>query len=315
MKKIASLLIRLLVTSLILTVLFLKINFRQVSSTIATCNFSLFSLAFLIFISCYYLGLLRWQMLLHALDLKPPLRKIVIAFSGGLFFNLVMPSTIGGDVARTYTLFSHTKEGGKVAATVILDRLSGFLALNFIAILSLAFGWRFIDSKLVVLSIAIMTSTFSIIVMLLFSRRASNKLCSLLNFFKLHKVISLWMKVFNAILLFRQKKVVLLKNFIVSILIQGSSVLVFYLIAVSLGAQTRLLYFLILVPIIGAISTLPITIGGLGLRDASTILFFSKVGIAANIALATSLISFFFTTAVGVLGGIIYVLTLHTRRL
>lgn len=315
MKKFGSLLIRLFVTSLILTVLFLKINFRQVFSTISTCNFVLFSFAFLIFISTYYLGLFRWQMLLHALDLKPPLKKITIAFSGGLFFNLVMPSTIGGDVARTYTLFSHTKEGGKVAATVILDRLSGFLALNFIAILSLAFGWRFIDSPLVILSIAIMTSIFSLIVVLLFSRRASNKLCFLFNLFKLHKVTSLWMKVFNAIMLFRQKKSVLLKNFIVSVLIQGSSALVFYFVAVSLGAQTRLIYFFILVPIIGAISTLPITIGGLGLRDASSILFLSKVGIAANIALATSLISFFFTTIVGVLGGIIYVLTLHTRRL
>lgn len=315
MKRITSLLIRLVVTSLILAVLFLKINFRLVFSTIASCDLVLFVFSFLIFLFTYYLGLFRWQILLHGLDLKPPLKKITIAFSGGLFFNLIMPSTIGGDVARTYTLFSHTKEGGKVAATVILDRLTGFLALNFIAILALVCGSRYINNQMVIISIVIMTLAFTSIAMILFSRRASKKLCSLFDFLHLHKITLLWMKVFSAISLFRQKKGLLIKAFIVSIFIQTFSVIVTYLITISLGAQAKMLYFFILVPIIGAISTLPVTIGGLGLRDASSVLFFSKIGITANIALATSLITFFFSTAVGVLGGIIYVLTLRTRRL
>lgn len=315
MKATISLIIRLVVTSLILGFLFFKINFRQVFATIATCNLLLFILAFLLLLFTYYLGLLRWQMLLHALNLRPPLKKITIAFFGGLFFNLIMPSTIGGDVARTYTLFSHTKEGSKVAATVILDRLSGFLALNFIAILALFSGFKFIDSQIVILSIALITFAFSIITVFLFSRRATRALCAFFKALHLYKVVTIWMKVFDALSFFRNKKLFLFKNFLVSLFIQCFSVVVFYLIASSLGANTQLIYFFILVPIIGAISSLPITIGGLGLRDASSVLFLSKVGIASNIALATSLITFVFATLIGVLAGIIYVLTLHTRRI
>jgi Kef-type K+ transport system membrane component KefB len=51
------------------------------------------------------------------------------------------------------------------------------------------------------------------------------------------------------------------------------------------------------------------------LRDATTIFFFTKVGLSKDLSLSISLISFIFLVVVGCIGGIIYVLTLHSRRL
>lgn len=315
MKTIISVLIRIIITALILTLLFLKINFGQVLAAIKSCNLYLFSSAFLLFACLYYFGLWRWQMLLTALKLRPPLKKIISAFSGGLFFNLFLPSTIGGDVARIYSLISHTGEGGKVAATVIVDRLSGFLALTFISVLSILIGGHLVDSKSVVIIVGLIALIFIVITLFMFSKRSSKSLALIFKFFRLTRIENIWIKISTALSLFRGDKILLFKNFLISLIIQGLNVVVIYLIALSLGVKTGMIYFFIIVPIIAVISTLPITIGGLGLRDASSILFYSKIGIPSNIAFSISLFSFFFVTFAGIAGGIIYALTLHTRRI
>lgn len=315
MKPIISVLIRLFVTALILAFLFFKINFSQVITAITGCRKDIFLLALLLFFSTYYLGLLRWRMLLHALDLKPPFKRIVTAFSGGLFFNLTLPSTIGGDVARVYSLFSHTGEGSKVAATVILDRLSGFLALTCIAIVSLLIGYHLIESSAVIIVTTITAGVFFTLSLILFSRRAAKVVSFILIKLHLKRIENVWSKITEALNLFRNKKLLLLENFIISCLIQVSIVVATYLSALSVGVDSRMIYFFIVVPVIGVISTLPITIGGLGLRDASSVFFFAKIGIPSDLAFSVSLISFFFVTIIGVAGGIIYAFTLHTRRL
>jgi hypothetical protein len=90
----------------------------------------------------------------------------------------------------------------------------------------------------------------------------------------------------------------------------------FYLIAASMGLKLKLIYFFVYIPIIGAVSMLPISIGGLGLRDAITIYFFGKAGVAKDLAFAMSLVNFSFILITGIAGGLIYyVFTVRNRRL
>jgi hypothetical protein len=100
-----------------------------------------------------------------------------------------------------------------------------------------------------------------------------------------------------------------------SLLVQIVSPLISFVIALSLGIKINIIYFFIFLPIIGAITLLPISIGGLGLRDATTIFFFAKAGVSKDLAFAMSLISFFFLLVYGAIGGLIYVLTVHHRRI
>jgi hypothetical protein len=70
---------------------------------------------------------------------------------------------------------------------------------------------------------------------------------------------------------------------------------------------------LLFLPIIGAITLLPISIGGLGVRENLSVLFLAKIGISQNPAAAISLINFFFILIYGAIGGLIYVLAVHHR--
>ena len=62
-------------------------------------------------------------------------------------------------------------------------------------------------------------------------------------------------------------------------------------------------------------STLPFTVGGLGLRDTASVVVFTRVGLAAAKAFALSLINFAFMLILGILGGFCYVFILYRRRL
>jgi hypothetical protein len=63
-----------------------------------------------------------------------------------------------------------------------------------------------------------------------------------------------------------------------------------YLINMAIGSNATYLHCLLFVPVIGLISSLPITIGGIGLREAGYILLFTQVGVTKEHALGISLI-------------------------
>jgi len=314
-KKFLSVLLRVGVSVIILFFLFRQVDEKVLFEIIKGSNKWFLLLAFVIFSSGYILGILRWEMLLKAIKINLSLKRIVISSAGGVFFSLFLPSTIGGDLVRSVDLAAHTKRPREVIATVLLDRLSGYVGLVLLALLSLAVGWKLVPLKSVLPAVFIITSILIAGLLVLFNKFAYNKVNKLLTSPSAGKIRESIKNLHHEIHLFRQQKKVISKNLGVSFLIQLSSPLAFYVIALSLGIKISVIYFFVFLPIIGAITLLPISIGGLGLRDATTIFFFGTVGVSKDLAFAMSLVSFFFILVFAAVGGLIYVLTVHHRRI
>ena len=100
---------------------------------------------------------------------------------------------------------------------------------------------------------------------------------------------------------------------LLSILAQILGAYLFWLIAKALGQHVGLMYFLMVSPIVCAVTFLP-SIGGLGFREMGWVYFLSRVGVAKGIAVGLSLVSFLFTIVIGVIGGILYVTSVSDRR-
>ena len=216
---------------------------------------------------------------------------------------------------RSIDLAAHTKRPGEVIATVVLDRLSGYIGLVLLALMSLVFGWKLIQDKSVLFSVSIITAILIAVLLVLFNKFLYSKINKLLHSPNAGKLRQLLKDLHEEIHYFRQNKKIIVNNLILSILIQTTAPLAFLVIALSLGIKVNIIYFFIFLPIINAITLLPISIGGLGLRDATTIFFFAKAGVSRDLSFAMSLINFFFILVCGALGGLIYVLTVHHRRI
>lgn len=315
-KKVLSVIIKIAVSLGLLAFLFSKTDMQAVLAVVKSADKYFLCLAFMVYFISFILGFFRWEMLLHTAGIKLPTKRVIISLAGGNFFNLFLPSTIGGDFMRTADLALHTKKAKEVIATVFLDRLSGYIGLVILAIIAVIFGWRYTQDKSIILFLIVISAILTAILIVLFSKTLYLKLNKFFhNPARAHKITEAIKNLHHEIHIFRNHKKVVFMNLLLSIAIQSVIPLAFYLISLSLGIKLRIVYFFIFLPIIAVITLLPISIGGLGLRDATTILLFAKVGLSKNMAFAMSLLGFFIILIYGLIAGIIYALTLHYRRL
>jgi len=314
-KKILPIFLRIGISVILLVFLFKQVDEKTILSVIKNADIKFVLLAALIYLSSYVLGLFRWEMLLKGAKINLPLRRIIISYAGAMFFNLFLPSTIGGDMVRSIDLAAHTQRPREVVATVLLDRLSGYVGLVIVALVALLFGWGLVEDKSVLLSVVIITGILVAGLLVLFNRFLYAKINRILHSPTSGKIREAIKNLHQEIHVFRHCKKIILKNIILSILIQIISPITFYIIALSLDIKINIAYFFVYLPIIAAITLLPISIGGLGLRDATTIFFFSKAGMVKDLSFAMSLINFSFILIFALIGGLIYVLSVHHRRL
>lgn len=315
-KKIFSFLIRFGISIILLFLLFRfqKIDIHDLILSIRHSDKLMLLLAFLTLFLNYVLCFFRWKMLLNAIGVYPPLKKMIVSYSGGVFFNAFLPSTVGGDVVRSLDLAVHTKKTKEVVASVFLDRLSGYIGLVILTLIALFFGWRIIENKSVLSAIAVITGILIVILLVLFNNFIFSKVNKLLDSSKAGRIREALKDLHEEIYYFRGHKKVIAYNILISFVIQAIGPITSYMISLALGLKVDILYFFIFLPIIGAITLLPIAIGGLGLRENMFVLFFRIAGVKDNLSVAISILGFSFIVIYAALGGLIYVLTIRRRR-
>jgi uncharacterized protein (TIRG00374 family) len=88
---------------------------------------------------CEFFGVLRWQLFLRMLKIHIPFWETTRLFFIGAFFNQFLPGTTGGDVVRVVFLMQdHPEHKAESFLSVAVDRL---LAVLVLVIMGLAFAW------------------------------------------------------------------------------------------------------------------------------------------------------------------------------
>lgn len=126
-------LLRILVSIALLALLLHYIDLRTVLARLQQVNYLWVILSCSLLIGGYVLSAIRWTWLVRGLGLEVRIsRKIQIYFLG-MFLSLFLPSTIGGDFARGFLLARGRQSAGwTAAASIILERINGLLALTVI---------------------------------------------------------------------------------------------------------------------------------------------------------------------------------------
>jgi len=82
----------------------------------------------------------RWQVILSSQRINVPLGTLLKSLFTANFFNLFLPSTIGGDAMRIYDISRYSRRPGTSVATILIERIMGIFALAIIALSSLLFA-------------------------------------------------------------------------------------------------------------------------------------------------------------------------------
>jgi uncharacterized membrane protein YbhN (UPF0104 family) len=288
--------------SLLAYILMTQVNVDQLATILFSSRGSYLVAAAILMIMGTGLRAVRWQALLRPLNIQVPLRLLVYWFFVGAFFNLFLPTGMGGDAVKMAKLGQYTGRHPEAIGTTLVDRATGLWVLFVLALLALPFSYHLLPPKWIVSTAAIAAGGVvgGLLVM------ATPLLPWLGSRFHLPGQAKLD-RFYGSVskLGFRA----LGEACLISLAFDLLLILYNVWIAASLKVDQPLGIFLLFTPLISFSLALPISIGGLGVREQTYLTLFAVVGIPGPIAVAMSLLNYLLTNVVvGAIGGGLYAL-------
>jgi hypothetical protein len=247
------------------------------------------------------LSALRWQKVLEALDIRTRLPRLMSHYLAGQFVSNVLPTTIGGDVLRVSRLSRDTGESPGTFASVVLERLTGWLVLPVITIVGFAVnpGLRGLGTATRV-ALALALGTLALLVAVLAaasSSRIGGRFAARGG----------WRGFVGAIHVgvehLRSHPGAAANVLAAGFAYQLALVLAAVAAAQALGLRpaglTALLAFF---PAVLIAQVLPISMSGLGVREGAFVLFLGPLGVAQQEAIALGLLLYLLNLVVSLLG-------------
>ncbi|MEL6497883.1 MAG: lysylphosphatidylglycerol synthase transmembrane domain-containing protein [Planctomycetota bacterium] len=255
----------------------------------------------------YAITSIRWSGLLRAAGASVPFARLYRACLTAVFFNQLLPSTVGGDVARVYAAWKSGAPRSVALSSLLVDRVIGVLAQVLVAaavIPFLASSTLPTSVYVVVGGMALAVGTLVLAVFVPSSRPAALVL----------RVVgmvpgpfaSIARKVEAGFASYRGRWGVLGRATLISLVMIANVVLMHWLIGRALGLDLSLTVYLFVIPVATIVMLVPISINGIGLREAIFALLLGAYGIGKADAVALSLLAFATFLSHGVLGGVLF---------
>ena len=260
--------------------IYITIPWGEVSKVIQSASFNLIVLSICFQFISFILLALRWNIIIRNSDLSIDFYEIFKISLIGVAFNNILPSSIGGDIVRGAYIVKKGISIKNSLLSLITDRVIGLLTiLVFICVfLTLNTEKNAILSDINIILILLFISI--ILIMLIFKIRLINKIIE--NFLFKNFNTGRFKKIFSIIPELYQYTVnttLVIKIILISVATLVMEILVFWLASKSLGMNYSLYIFIIAVPLITIISALPISLGGLLVREASGIYLLNLLGV------------------------------------
>jgi len=295
--------------------IFTRDGVERFSALWATVNWALVALSIAVAFLQNLVSVLKWRVAVLAKGLRGPVWRLLEYVYVGRLYNLVLPTSMGGDVIRVYRLGRLNENMERGAASVFVDRFTGMLLLLVLAGVSVMVSFRG-SSGLFVLSLLFV---FAVSVALGWGA-VDPRFAGLLQRFAAWLDNRLLKKVADKFRAFQTSIRELRGNnrFLAGILLYSALFYAFAVInvwtsALAFDLGVGLLDMLIAVPLIMLVMNLPVSIGGLGLMEASYTVGFELLGYSAELGLATALLMRAKTLIDALVGGVLELLASFRR--
>lgn len=305
MQRVLVLLLKTVVTALLIYLSVRTVSLEALSARFANLHWGWIWLMLGVLAGQIALQAARWQTVVHAagapFSVTASQRVTYIA----AFLNQTLPSTIGGDTARIWLLAREQKAGWKVAAySVLVDRTVGVFALALLVLVLLPWSFGLISDPLARTTILLIGGG-GVTGGLVFAALSAGLKGWLNRFWLTHHFVAA-SGILRA-LLAQPSRATFVAG--ISIVIHIMTVFVAWAAARAIGTHVNFIVAMCLLPPVVLLATIPVGIAGWGLRESLMITAFTLSGNDAGNALAISLIMGTANFAVGLCGGVIWLLT------
>ncbi len=273
-------LIKLSISLAILLVLVYAADLDALKESFYSIDFNAITYAFLLILLIRLIMALRWKVLLGFYQINASLLKLFeIIFVSNAVGHL-LPSGVGSDIIRVYELSKNKGSGEKVLASVFLDRVFGLISMLLVALLASWYAYFSAGLEWLVPTI-ISLAVLSLPVAFFMLRFLLSKDVSLNTNKKLLIKVSNFYNRFTSTL--RQTDIPAYGYYtliLLSVLVQIIRSLVFMYIFIGLGADIASIHYFVFVPLVFILMLIPVSIGGLGIRESALYAFFGPLGLS-----------------------------------
>lgn len=305
-KKSLSAALKVAVSLAILYALFRNIDTGALWKTAASVDRVSVAFTALLFIATQSVSTLRWSIILRK-DMEVSYPRLLSIYFIGMFFNNFLPTMVGGDLVKGYYLYRESRRGDVSLASIFMDRYSGFAALMIITLAALVPGYPLIkDSGLPVFFAGLIGGFFAASLVIWIGPLHSRvmRMLSMIHFYGINRKIEMF---YNVLMGYKRHYPILVKIFLCSVFVQGGVITGYYILGRGLGMDIGIGYFFLFIPLTTAISMVPISMSGLGIREGAFVYLFSRAGASKEQALTLSLMWFAMVAIVSIAGGVEYI--------
>ncbi len=267
------------------------------------------------------LGVIRWRMVLKVHGLQLPIKRAFHISIVAQFFNSFLLGSSGGDVLKAYYTARETHhKKTEAVVTVFVDRLIGLFSMLLFACLMMIPNLPLLlsgNSELAVTSAIILAMTLGLggLVAVSFWGGVSRSIPQARIWLRKIPKGELIEKAIDACRIFGRDPSFLLRTVGISMVLNGACVLQIRVLALGLGIHLPDDLLFLIVPMITCISALPVTPGGLGVRENLFVLILKPFGITETLALSLSLLAFVVFITWSLIGGLVYLTIRHSAHL
>ena len=306
-KKIAVTGFKFTVSVLLVYYVLSKTNLSQIWISVKGTNIVVLLLSFSLHAVGYYASAYRWKILLAAHNKKLSVSYLVQSYAVAMYFNNILPSTIGGDIVRAYDTWRAGFPKGKSITVVIVERFLGLLALIVFAVVAIFIATD-ITEKIPNLSYWVITVFVLMVLMTVFVFVNQKVITKIGKIFELPGLKLFWKlgkKFADAFKEFRGKNKHLFWAIVLSLVLQINVIVHYWLISEALGMNIPLIKFLFVIPIALFVMMVPVSINAIGLREYLFLFFLVPYGATAAECVAFSWLAYGMILLLGLFGGVI----------
>ena len=291
LKRLLKTLLKFAVTGVALYFVIRKIEVSQVVALYKQANFLLLFLALIAFALSKLASAYRLNLYFRAIEIDLKEKANIHLYLLGMFYNLFLPGGIGGDGYKVYLLQKNYQSGTKkILGAVLIDRISGMVALLVLTLAGMSFLEPAGSSQFAVRSpqlsiFNLQLSIFNLAFLLI-------PLVFLTYYLFIKYIYPYFLKI-NMI------------TFGYGFMVQLLQVLCAWLLLMALGEHENHLAYLVIFLVSSVVAVLPISIGGVGVRELTFLYGSQLMNVDINVAVGISFL-FYLITAVVSLGGVYF---------
>ncbi|HJM81990.1 MAG TPA: lysylphosphatidylglycerol synthase transmembrane domain-containing protein [Nitrospinota bacterium] len=299
---------RLLFSVLILIFLFLQIDLTNTWTKITSANLWWLLAGALLMLSEPLMLSYWWSSMLSQKGYKTSTISVLRISLVSDFLGLVMPTSLGSDFVKVAGLSKYISSISEALSSLLVFRLLNYCVMFLLALFTLLiFPDYFPDSSAIAaLRNFLIVGFLLLLAVITFAKNGIDLIKWVFTQINAQEVYRKVHRFYEGFSYFKTNRRELAKAFVAGTVIQFERIIFIYIIGCALQIDVGLAPYFVFVPIVTAITLLPVSISGIGVREGGYVLLFGYLGVPAAEAFSLSIIGFAVSLITIIPGGLIY---------